>query len=127
MLKSDCGWVTYFKHRSLHKYTRVARDQDGVEAKNMIDLLLMKKDMLRYVQDMRTVRGMGRGLSNHLAVLCKVSLVGSWIKRREVVVEARRIRSEKLRKISTEKDMLGFLRGREYNGIMTMSSICGRR
>ena len=30
-------------------------------------------------------------------VLCKVRLVGAWIKKREVVVEARRIRSEKLR------------------------------
>ena len=30
---------TYFKHRSLHKYTRVARGQDGVEIKSMIDLV----------------------------------------------------------------------------------------
>ena len=30
-------------------------------------------------------------------VLCKVRLVGAWIKRRVVVVGARRIRSEKLR------------------------------
>ena len=29
-------------------------------------------------------------------VLCKVRLVGTWIKKGEVVVEARRIRSEKL-------------------------------
>ena len=50
------------------------------------------------------VRGMGRGLSDHYVVLCKVRLVGAWIKRREVVVEARRIRKE---------NMLGLLRGRE--------------
>ena len=36
--------------------------------------------------------------------------LGAWIKRREEVVEARRIRS---RNISTEKDMLGLLRGRD--------------
>ena len=40
---------------------------------------------------------MGRGLSDHHVVLCKVRLVGAWIKRREVVVGVRRIRSEKPR------------------------------
>ena len=46
-----CVGNTYSKHRSLHKYTRVARDKDGVEVKSMIDLVLVKKDMLHYVQD----------------------------------------------------------------------------
>ena len=50
---------TYFKHRSLRKYIRVARGQDGVELKSMIYLVLMKKDMLHYVHDVRAVRGMG--------------------------------------------------------------------
>ena len=59
---------------------------------------------------MRAVKGMGRGLSDHHVVLCKVRLVVAWIKRREVAVGARRIRSLKL---STEKDMRGLLRGRE--------------
>ena len=44
--KGDCVWVTYFKHRSLHKYTRVVIGQDGVEVKGMIDLVLVKRDML---------------------------------------------------------------------------------
>ena len=44
---------TYFKH------TRVARDQDGVEQKSMIDLVLVKY-MLSYVHDVTAaVRGMG--------------------------------------------------------------------
>ena len=43
----------------------------------MIDLVLAKKDMLRYVQDVRAERGMGRGLSDHHVVLCKVRLVGA--------------------------------------------------
>ena len=42
---------TYFEQKNLHKYPRVARDQDGVEVKSMIDLVLVKKDMLRFVQD----------------------------------------------------------------------------
>ena len=55
MKKSDgvlcCN--TYFEHKSLHKYTRMARGQDGVKVKSMIDLVLVKKDMIRYVQDVR--------------------------------------------------------------------------
>ena len=58
-------WVgnTYFEHKSLHKYTRVTRGQDGVEVKSMINLVLVKKDMLPYMQDMKAVGGMGRGLT----------------------------------------------------------------
>ena len=40
---------------------------------------------------------MGQGLLGHHVVLCKVRLVGAWIKKGEVVVGVRRIRSEKLR------------------------------
>ena len=40
---------THFEHRSLQKYTRVARGQYGVEVMNMKNLELVKKDMLRYV------------------------------------------------------------------------------
>ena len=66
-----------------------------MEIKSMIDLVLVKKDMLRYV---RVVRGMGRGLSDRHFVLCKVRLVRVWIKGRgEVVVGPRMIRSKKLR------------------------------
>ena len=88
-----CVGSAYFKHRGLHKYRRVTKGQERVEVKSMIGLVLVKMDMLRY----NAVRGMGRGLSDHHAVLCKVKLVGARIKRRQVVVRARRIRSEKLR------------------------------
>ena len=40
---------------------------------------------------------MGRGLCDNYVVQCKVSLVGTCIKRREVVNGIRRIRSKKLR------------------------------
>ena len=53
---------TFFEHQSLHKYTRVARGQDEVEVKSMINLVLVKKDMLRCVQDV---------------ILCKVRVVGT--------------------------------------------------
>ena len=47
----------------------VARGQDRVQLKIIPELVLMKKDMLRYVQDVRAVRGMGRALSDHHVVL----------------------------------------------------------
>ena len=37
--KGGCVGNTYFKQRSLHKYTRVAKGQDGVEIKSMTDLV----------------------------------------------------------------------------------------
>ena len=52
-----CVGNTYFKQKSLHKYKRVARDQHGVQVKNMIDLVLVK-DMLHNMQDVSVVRGM---------------------------------------------------------------------
>ena len=67
-----CVSNSYLKHRSLHKYTRVAKGQDGVEVKSMKDLVLVNEDMLRYVQDVKEVRGMGRGLSDHHVVQCRV-------------------------------------------------------
>ena len=61
----------------LFKYTRLGRGQDGVEVKSMIDVVLVKKDMLLYVQDMRAMREMGRGVSKHHVVLYKVRLMGT--------------------------------------------------
>ena len=55
---------------------------------------------------------MGRGLSDNYVVLCKVRLVGAWIKRIEVVVGARRIRSEKLRQYRE-----GYTRSLEGKGV----------
>ena len=87
---------TYFDHKSLHNYTWVARVQNEVGVKSRIDLMLVK-DMLRFVQDVLAVRGMGQGLSDHHAAMCNVRLVGAWIKRRIIVDGARKISSEKLR------------------------------
>ena len=45
----------------------------------MIDLVMVKKTMLHYVQDVRAVRGMGRGLSNHRVLVRKVRFRSTWI------------------------------------------------
>ena len=42
----------------LHKYTREAGGQDGVVKINMIDLVLVKKDIVRYMLDVQEVREM---------------------------------------------------------------------
>ena len=73
-----CVRDNYFKHSCFHKYTRIPRVHDGVEVKNMIDLEVVKKDILHYVQDVRAMIGMGRGLSDHPVVWCKVRLVKEW-------------------------------------------------
>ena len=57
---------------------------------------------------------MGRGLSDHHVVLCKVRLVGAWIKKKEVVIGARRTRNEKLREHQYRE---GYARSLEGKGI----------
>ena len=76
-------------------------------------MVLVKRDMLRHVQDVDAVRGMGCGLSDHYVVLCKVRLVGAWIKRRELVGGARRIRSDKLREHKYREGCAKSLEGKE--------------
>ena len=75
-----CVGNTYFEHRSFHKQSGVTRGQDKEKVKGKIDLALVKKDMLRYVKDVREVGGMERGLSDNHAVLCKLRLGRTWIR-----------------------------------------------
>ena len=79
VLKGDYVWVTHTS--STRVCIRVARGKDGVMVKSIIDLLLVKKDMLHYIKDVRAARGMGRSLSDHYVVPCKVKLVGVWLRR----------------------------------------------
>ena len=80
------------------------------------------------MQDMRAVRGMECGLSGHHVLVCKVRLVGAWIKWREVAAGAKRIRNEKLRKHRYRE---GYARSLEEKGVdlmkIKMTSICGSR
>ena len=50
---------TYFKHKCFPKYIRMVQVQVEVEVKSMIDVVFVKKDLLRYVQDVSAVEGMG--------------------------------------------------------------------
>ena len=91
-----CVGNTYFKYKGLqlvHKGGKRPRWSGGKEHDRSGT---GKEDMLHFVYDVSAVRGMGQGISDHHVVLCKVRLVGTWIKRRQVVDGTRMIRSEKL-------------------------------
>ena len=92
----------------MHKYAIVARSLDGLEIKSMVNLVLVKKGMLRYV---RAVKGIGGGFSDY-----QVRLVGPWIKRREVVDGGSRIRSEKLREHRFREGYAGSLEVKRVEG-----------
>ena len=62
---------TYFEHKNLYKYTRVARGQDGVVVKSMIDLVLGRKDMLRFLLEVRAVRGLEQGIQINMLYCVK--------------------------------------------------------
>src|SRR5678815_1288391 len=62
----------------------------------MIDFVLVKKEMFKYVLDVKSVRGLGMGLSDHYVVLCKIKLVGAWMERKVMRKEVGKIKSEKL-------------------------------
>ena len=79
--RRPCLSDTYFEHKSLHKYTRMARDKYGVEVKSMIELVLVKRDLLRYMLDVRAVQGKGRGLSDNHVILFEVRFVGLRVER----------------------------------------------
>ena len=46
-----------------------------------IYLVLIKRDMLKYVYDVKVVRGMERSISTHSVVLCKVN--GGYMDKKE--------------------------------------------
>ena len=48
-------------------YNKVVRGQYGIEVLSMVDLLFIKRAMLRYVHDVNIVRGMGKGISSQLS------------------------------------------------------------
>ena len=56
---------------------------------------------------------MEQGLSDHYVVLCKFRLVGAWIKRREKMVGARRIRREKPREHQYREGYAKSLEGKD--------------
>ena len=49
-----CVSNTFFEHKSVHKYTRVEVDRNGTEVKSLIDLVLVNKEMLKYVMDVKS-------------------------------------------------------------------------
>ena len=86
---------TYFKNMSLHTYTRVVRGRNGGKEHDRSGAVEEEyAEICAVCEDSK--RNGTRPIRSHV-VLCKVRLVGAEIERREVVVGARRIRSEKER------------------------------
>ena len=52
----------------------VARGKDGMKFKRIINLVLVNRNRLKYVYEMKTVRGLGRNISNHSILLIKVKM-----------------------------------------------------
>ena len=57
----------------------------SLEIMNMIDAVLVKGDVLNYTYNVKTVSGMGRGISIHSVVTCEVQLAGTWMKKKKVL------------------------------------------
>ena len=51
-------------------------------------LALVERDLLKYVRDVKTVRGKAQSIPNHSEVLCIVKFVDAWVKRSEGIVHA---------------------------------------
>ena len=59
-----CVGNTYFEHKSLHKYTRLERGQNGVKVKSMIDVVLVKYGIWPFRSPCCTVlRQIGGGMN----------------------------------------------------------------
>jgi hypothetical protein len=114
--KGMCVCNTFFDHKSVHKYTRVGKDRDGAEVKSMIDVVLVKKEMLKYVMDVKSVRGLGMGISDHYIVLCKIKFVGAWMGKKVRRVEVGRLTSEKLSDQSYKEEYV--------RALMSKPSVC---
>ena len=78
--------------------------------------------MMRDVVDVKAIRGLNGGLSDHMIVLCKLKLVGEWIKRHDVEPKGRRIRSEKMIGDEARCEYVGLIKEK----MKWMLSKCGR-
>ena len=68
-----CIANTFYKHKLICRYTRY-----GVMSKSMTDFVLVKREMLRWIHDIKCMRGLSGGVSDHLIVLCRVKLDFEW-------------------------------------------------
>lgn len=103
---------TYFQHKNIHKYTWSVRRGEN-ECKSLIDLVLVKKEMMRDILDVKAIRGLNGGISDHMIVLCKLRLIGSWVKKRQVECKVGRIRSERLTEAVKSQEYVRILEGRK--------------
>ena len=88
---------TYFKHKCIHRYTKVGRGSDVMEVMSIIALLLRRSDTVKCVHHVNTRRLAIQKSSDHSVQLCKFKFLGTCIKRMEEVNRGGIIRIENLR------------------------------
>ena len=65
-----CVGDGHFKHKNVPEYTKLTNNRDRAEVMNIIGLILVKKDMLQYVSNIKTARGKGLGIYGNPVILC---------------------------------------------------------
>ena len=73
------------------------------EVKSMIDLILINSSMMKDAYDVRSIRGLVGGLSDHMIVLCRFRLSRVWFRSGKDIQKGSRVRSEKLREMEKGK------------------------
>ena len=66
---------THFKHKYIHKSITVETSRVGMELKFMIDLVIIKTDILKYVYVVKMIRQLGLGISDNTKLLFKLKTV----------------------------------------------------
>ena len=92
-LRGLCVENTISKHDVKKRYTRYGRDG---ERNSMIDYVLVRKELLKWVFDVRAAIGLSGGISDHVMVLCRVKFENVWWKPRVKENSESRIKVEKL-------------------------------
>ena len=64
-----------FKYKKLHNKIKMARVRDEGGVMCMINSVLVERNILKCVQDVKTMKRMGQDTLDHSVILCKVRLV----------------------------------------------------
>ena len=106
-----CAWVGVmdFNHKNVDMYNRVAKGEDRVHVVSKMNLVI-KRESLKYVHEVKIVREEAQVISDHSFVLCYVKVMGTQMKRKEEMNGDGIIRIEKLRENGIKKNKLGLLK-----------------
>lgn len=92
-----CLCNSHFKHKDVHKYTWVCESvvRNG---RSLIDCMIVEREILRYVCDIKVLQELCGGVSDHMIVLRKVRLRDAWRPERPRKVVGGRLKVRELHK-----------------------------